>query len=496
MKPLRPHQGKAIEMLRDSLRRRKRRPVLQLGTGSGKTRISAEITKNALGNGKRVMFIADAIQLIDQTVQAFWDEGIRDIGVIQADHPMTNWQMPCQVASIQTLARRTPPDFDIAIIDEVHAFYGAHKRLMEKYPNKIYIGLSATPWTRGLGLWFDDLVQPASIRDLTELGYQAKLVAYGPQPPDLSGVTVKAGEFDEAELSEVMQGEKLVGDIVETWEWMGDDRPTLAFCVDRAHAAVVQERFQAAGTPWGYIDGDMDKDERKAVRRQLDAGEIIGVSSVGTMLKGIDWKFGTIIDAQPTRDPKRHCQKLGRLRPFAEWDHGIVLDHAGNTLLHGMPIDIHVDHLCTKEKREKSDEITAAEDKKPKGCPKCGFFSTEPKKRTDPCAKCGHVHKAVSDIEEGAGHLALVAGKASGMKSGPAKKEPTPAEKEIFFRQMLGWCRERGRPDKQAAGKFMSRYGHWPARKAGLEPLPPTQETLNWVKAQNIRYAKSKKRSA
>ena len=47
------------------------------------------------------LFTVPALSLVDQTMRAFWEEGIRDIGVIQASHPMTDWSRPVQIASVQ-----------------------------------------------------------------------------------------------------------------------------------------------------------------------------------------------------------------------------------------------------------------------------------------------------------------------------------------------------------------------------------------------------------
>jgi superfamily II DNA or RNA helicase len=80
---LRPHQAKAIEMLRASLASGKRRPVLQAPTGMGKTVLAAAIIESAVVKNKRVIFTVPALSLVDQTVRAFWDEGLRELGVIQ-----------------------------------------------------------------------------------------------------------------------------------------------------------------------------------------------------------------------------------------------------------------------------------------------------------------------------------------------------------------------------------------------------------------------------
>jgi DNA repair protein RadD len=64
--------------------------------------IAGEIIRSALAKGKRVIFTVPAIELIDQTARSFWAEGIRDVGVLQASHAMTDPTRPVQVASIQT----------------------------------------------------------------------------------------------------------------------------------------------------------------------------------------------------------------------------------------------------------------------------------------------------------------------------------------------------------------------------------------------------------
>jgi DNA repair protein RadD len=485
-KELRPHQSKAIAMLRASLMAGKRKPVLQLSTGSGKTLIAAKIIQSARAKGNRVLFVCDAIQLIDQTVAAFAEEGIYDVGVIQSKHPMTDWSQPVQVASIQTLVNRTPPPFDLCIIDEAHEIYEGHRKLMAGNPAARYIGLSATPWTKGMGLVYDDLIKPVSVRELTDLGYVARIAAYAPSHPDLSGVGVRAGEYQEEQLSEIMRGEQLIADIVDTWKQLGEGRPTLGFCVDRAHAKAMQDRFDAAGIPCGYIDGTMEALERLEVRRELEAGRIAAVMSVGTMIKGVDWKFGTVIDAQPTKSHKRHVQKLGRLRPFAEWPESIVLDHSDNILRLGLPIDIDRDALCCAKKGERTEGgAEARAESKPKLCPNCNSVKCIGEK----VCPCGHQWKlAGADIEEGAGTLARVGGGASG----PKKHEATMADKQAWFSQLRAVAMQRGRSDGWVSNAYREKFGVWPK---GLDriSMDPSPEVIGWVRSKDIRWAKRKK---
>ena len=104
---LRDYQFEAIENLRVAIGENKK-VVLSSPTGSGKTRIASEIFSIARRRNKRVVFVVPFISLINQTWRAFSKAGIddREMGVIQADHQLTDWRMPVQIASAQTLERR------------------------------------------------------------------------------------------------------------------------------------------------------------------------------------------------------------------------------------------------------------------------------------------------------------------------------------------------------------------------------------------------------
>jgi superfamily II DNA or RNA helicase len=129
MTDLRPHQVRLIEQLEQEIADR-RHVVAQMATGGGKTIVAADIARRKLESSRRVLFIVPALELIDQTVLKFIAEGIPigDIGVIQADHELTNWSRPVQIASVQTLIRRNLPFADLVIIDECHRVFEKNHR--------------------------------------------------------------------------------------------------------------------------------------------------------------------------------------------------------------------------------------------------------------------------------------------------------------------------------------------------------------------------------
>ena len=97
---LRPHQEQAIQMLRQSLRSGKRRPILAAPCSFGKTITAAALMASVAARGKRGIFICDRIKLVQQSLEEFTNHGLQ-FGVIQGNHELTNRHAPIQIASIQ-----------------------------------------------------------------------------------------------------------------------------------------------------------------------------------------------------------------------------------------------------------------------------------------------------------------------------------------------------------------------------------------------------------
>ena len=189
--------------------------MLQMPTGAGKTLTAAHIVAGALGKSKRVAFVVPRKTLIDQTVSEFEREGISAIGVMQAAHLRTDGRQPIQICSAQTLARRKLPEADLVIVDEAHEMHASVLRWIADLPGVPFIGLSATPWARGLGKHYDDLLIPTTTRELIDAGLLSDFEAFAPSDPDLSSVRTVAGDFQQDELAGVMDAAEITADIVD-----------------------------------------------------------------------------------------------------------------------------------------------------------------------------------------------------------------------------------------------------------------------------------------
>jgi superfamily II DNA or RNA helicase len=483
-RPLRPHQVKALDLIRSSLVDGSYRPLLQLATGGGKTRLAAEIVERARAKGNRVVFVVPALSLINQTVQSFLGEGIpaHEIGVIQANHPLTDARRPIQVASVQTLERRPLPQSDVVIIDEAHRWFRLYARWMatEGWERVPFIGLSATPWTKGLGKHFDRLLIAATTQELIDAGFLSPFRVFAPSHPDLSGVRTVAGDYHEGDLSKAMDKPDLVADVVRTWVERAEQRPTLCFAVDRAHAKSLQQQFEQAGVRAGYVDAYTDADEREAVRRAFHAGTLRVVCNVGVLTTGVDWDVRCIVLARPTKSEMLFVQIVGRgLRTAMGKADCLILDHSDTTLRLGFVTDIHHDRLDRGERPRKQNRERRAPT--PKECPKCSYLKPVKVHR---CPVCSFAPERQADVTCDDG------GALFEMARDRKPKRATPEEKATWYAMLLGYADRHGKSTAWALANYREKFREWPHRKNEAQPWPPSDEIYRWVKSRAIAYAK------
>lgn len=487
---LRPYQLAAIEKLRFALAEGRRRPVLQAPTGAGKTAISAAIIRMARAKQKRVAFVVPALSLIDQTVQAFWREGIQEIGVIQADHYLTDWAKPVQICSVQTLQNRGYPNADLIIIDEAHKrsefmFKWMADPEWEKVP---FIGLSATPWARGMARHFDDLIIVATTQQLIDQGYLSPFRVFAPSHPDLSNVKIVAGDYHEGQLSDVMSDQALIGDIVTTWKRLGEDRPTLCFAVDCAHARLLQDQFVEAGISCGYMDAFTAPEEREIIRKHFHDGRLKVVTNVGVLIQGVDWDVRCLILARPTKSEIFHVQAIGRALRLAPGKmDAILLDHADNHSRLGFVTDIHHAKLDDGSAPSSQPKRKAPA---PKECPKC--HALRPAK-IRVCPSCGHKVEGErqSEIDYQEGELTQIkGGKRVSEKAIFLRDKAVPLN--VFYGQLKAYAMAKGYKHGWADNQYRTAVGSWPNAFKDVPPCNPIPEVLSWIRSRQIAWAKRK----
>jgi DNA repair protein RadD len=410
-------------------------------------------------------------------------EGVTNVGVIQASHRMTNPARLIQVATPQSLQRREIPDADEIIIDEAHLLF---RKLFPKlfndprFANVPIIGLSATPWTKALGKLFDRLIIGATTGELIQGGYLSPFRAFAPASPDLTGVRTLAGDYHEGDLGEAVNKTELVANVVETWQSRAENRPTLCFAVDRAHAKNLQMQFLAAGISAEYIDAYTEAAERNEIAKRLHAGEVRVVCNVGCLTTGIDWDVRCIILARPTKSEILYVQMIGRgLRTAEGKADCLILDHSDNHTRLGFVTDIHHEKLDDGEpKRATAADKTEA---LPKKCIKCSFLKP-PKMLKCPC--CGFIPVPQSGALHREGELIELSSRREAVAT-------TQQERIQFHAELREIAYQRNYKSGWAAQQYKTKFGSFPPWAWNERPTcTPSVVTLSWVRSRAIAFAK------
>jgi DNA repair protein RadD len=365
------------------------RVLMQLATGAGKTFIFCRIAAGAIAKGKRVWLLGHRAEILTQISDALYALGI-DHGVLEGGQADTDSTIV--VASIATMARRldrykdAPPD--LIIVDEAHhAVAGSWRKILNAFPKARVLGVTATPERldgRGLGDVFETMITGPDVAELTRQGYLVPAVVYAPSVAvDLSGVRTRAGDYAADDLAKVMSRGALVGDAIEHYKTLGDGVPAIAFAVNVAHSQQIAARFNAAGIAAAHLDGETPALERKRLIAALGAGKLKLLCNCGLISEGVDVPIvGAAILMRPTQSLALYLQMVGRaLRPAPGKDRAIILDHAGNSLRHGLPADPREWSLEGKPRQQRDQP-----DRRHRHCKACSAINAAGTLR---CVGCG-----------------------------------------------------------------------------------------------------------
>ena len=297
----RPFQDSAHDKLREGARNGHRCQMLMSPTGSGKTLLGMRAIHESLLRGKKAIFLCDRTTLINQTSEVADSYGLTAHSIIQSGHWRYDLQEKFQIASVQTLARRSWPDADLIVIDESHTLY---KSWTDHIPNcrAHVIGLSATPFSRGLGKLFTNLINAATMHELTESGVLVPMRVYSCARPDMRGAETSGGEWTAGAAAE--RGMELIGDVVQEWIKLAENRKTILFGPTIAYCEEMCRRFNESGIMAAVFTSETTDSERKELLNEFRKNNSVlrVLLSVEALAKGFDVKdVGCVVDCRPLR---------------------------------------------------------------------------------------------------------------------------------------------------------------------------------------------------
>jgi DNA repair protein RadD len=490
-----PYQSGLIASIFDEAAGGRRRILAVSPTGGGKTVVLAAIIRFFVASGRTVLVLAHRREIISQTCRKLLNAGVEDFGVLQAGFPPRHAAV--QVASVQPLNARAfrsrslqLPPADLVIVDEAHhAVARTYQAILDRYPNAVVLGLTATPTRgdgRGLGGIFETLVQTEQVAGLIAGGFLVPTRVFAPTIPDLKGIRIERGDYNETQLAERMNTRKLTGDVVEHWLRLGEGRPTVVFASGVNHSVALRNEFRRAGVMAEHIDGSTPLIERDEILARLAGGKVQVVCNCMVLTEGWDSpSVSCLVLVRPTRSMGLYRQMVGRaLRTAPGKTDAIILDHSGAVFDLGFPEDFVEWSLAPDERATNKTHAQRGQHGGPPAlvtCPECHAVRFEGR----PCAVCGwRPQPKPKPIVMADGELGRV--------NRQRRVDPTlwtDAERRQFHSELAWIARQRGHKPGWIYFKYLEKFGCKPPPVG--EPIAPAPATLAWVRSRAIAFARS-----
>ncbi len=385
------------------------------------------------------------------------------------------------------------------LVHNCHTIFKSVADAINRFNDAHVVGLTATPFTKGLGKIFTNVVNSTTTDKLINDGWLVPVKMYAAkQQMDMSQADIKFdGEWAEKDMEN--QGIAIVGDVVAEWiektnkEFNGPVK-TIVFSATVAHGEELCREFAERGYNFqqiSYKDGNNERRREIIEEFRKPDSEIIGLISCEALAKGFDVtdiKIG--ICARPYRKSlSSHIQQMGRvMRPHPGKEYAVWLDHAGNlTRFWEDQVDIFAHGVQELEDGKLDAKVRKEPTEKEKAeikCTACGYMF-----RGRVCPACGAERRAASNVLNTAGQM---------VEFGGTKSSDWMSDKRLVWWEIVQISKDRKRGDIAAAERFAkAQYknltGEWPRWKFHEAIfVEPRMVTQNKIKQQVIKYAKSK----
>lgn len=351
---LRPYQQAAREAVWSQWAAGKRRTLLVLPTGTGKTIVFAKLAEDAVRKGQRVLILAHRGELLEQAAAKLQAATGLGCAVEKAEASSLDSWYRVTVGSVQSLAQKkrlqqfTPQHFDVVIIDEAHhATAEGYLRILDHFADAHVLGVTATP-DRGdmknLGTVFDSLAYEYSLPQAIADGYLCPIRALTiPLRLDLNGVAVTAGDFATSDLGTAL--DPYLEQIAAEMKTACAGRRVVVFLPLVATSQKFCRLLCEAGFRAAEVNGNSPN--RAEILAEFAAGRFDVLCNSMLLTEGWDCPaVDCIVVLRPTKSRALYSQMVGRGTRLAPGkDHLLLLDFLWLSERHELcrPADL----LCT-----------------------------------------------------------------------------------------------------------------------------------------------------
>ena len=332
--------------------------MLQMPTGTGKTRLFVSIARDIFDYGAsikkafKVLILAHRKELIEQISEHLGEKYRLAHGLI-ISQSIEQKKFSMQVGSVPTLNRRLgrweDKNFDVIIIDEAHHVKAkSYKKIIDLFPNAKILGVTATPYRlnhAGFRPEFDDLIVSPSVAEFIKRGYLCEYDYYSIRPNSELQKEIDRmkldfeGDYKESEMMDVMDRDGIRADILDAYLRYAGGKKAIVYTISRAHNIHLAEKFQAAGIVSASIDSETPKEKRDEIVGKFRRGDIQVLFNVNIFSEGFDCPDVEVIQlARPTKSLSMYLQQVGRgLRPAEGKERLLILDNVGLYNKFGFP---------------------------------------------------------------------------------------------------------------------------------------------------------------
>jgi len=317
---VRPYQTEAKSAILSEWEQGRRRTLLVLPTGCGKTIVFCQLIEELVRAGKRVLIMAHRGELLDQAADKLSKSTGLQCAVEKADQSCLGEFFRVVVGSVQTMMRpsrleKFPPNyFDAIIVDEAHhCLSDSYQRVLAHFEKADVLGVTATP-DRGdmknLGQYFDSLAYEYSLPRAIRDGFLCPIKAMTiPLKIDLRGVAQQSGDFAAAGLGSAL--DPYLEQIADQMAIHCAGRKTVVFLPLIATSQRFCDLLKVRGFRAAEVNGESQN--RAAILKAFDAWDDGVLCNSMLLTEGWDCpSVDCVVPLRPTKIRSLFCQMIGR----------------------------------------------------------------------------------------------------------------------------------------------------------------------------------------